>query len=131
VEALQDVEKAVDEEGIILDQLVILGDLIGSQEPELGVDGVVLLGLLGRHGCCCSLPVERDGSGGFKYARENSDGRWIGPATCGCGRQPATRRAGYLWALACAVGGQPLFSKWWRGCSAVSLRRKEEYSATS
>jgi hypothetical protein len=55
-----------------------------------------------------SLPVERDGSGGFKYARERSDGRWIGPATCGCGRQPAARRAGYLWALACAVGGQPL-----------------------
>jgi hypothetical protein len=47
VEALKDVEEAVDEEGIVLDQLVILGDLAGSQEPELGVDGVVLLGLLG------------------------------------------------------------------------------------
>jgi hypothetical protein len=48
VEVLQDVEEAVDEEGIVLDQLVILGDLAGSEEPELGVDGVVLLGL-GRH----------------------------------------------------------------------------------
>jgi hypothetical protein len=52
VEALKDVEEAVDEEGIVLDQLVILGDLAGSQEPELGVDGVVLLGLLGALSPC-------------------------------------------------------------------------------
>lgn len=50
MEVLEDVQEAVNEQGIVLDELVILGDLAGSQEPELRVNGVVLLGL-GSHGC--------------------------------------------------------------------------------
>ena len=49
VEVLEDVEEAVDEQRIVLDELVVLGDLARDQ---LRVDGVVLLAgakSLGRH----------------------------------------------------------------------------------
>ena len=45
MEVLEDVEEAVDEQGVILDEL--LGDLAGCEGTELRVDGVVPLG---RHG---------------------------------------------------------------------------------
>ena len=48
MEVLEDVEEALHEEDVVLDELVILGDLAGGQLPELRVDGVVALG--GRHG---------------------------------------------------------------------------------
>jgi hypothetical protein len=54
VEVLEDVEEAVDEQRIVLDELVVLEDLAWDQLTELRVDGVVLLagaGSLGRrHG---------------------------------------------------------------------------------
>ena len=34
VQVLEDVEEAVDEEGVVLDELVVLGDLAGGQEAE-------------------------------------------------------------------------------------------------
>ena len=43
VEVLEDVEEAVDEEGVVLYELVVLGDLARGQEAELRVDGVVPL----------------------------------------------------------------------------------------
>ena len=46
MEVLEDVEEAVEEEGIVLEEMVVLGDLAGGEGPELRVDGVVLL----RHG---------------------------------------------------------------------------------
>jgi hypothetical protein len=58
VEVLEDVEEAVDEQRIVLDELVVLGDLAWDQLTELRVDGVVLLagaGSLGRrHGAAGS-----------------------------------------------------------------------------
>jgi hypothetical protein len=49
VQALEDVEEAVDEERVVLDELVVLGDLAGGQQPQLRVDGLVALHLT-RHG---------------------------------------------------------------------------------
>ena len=46
MEVLEDVEEAVDEEGVVLDELVVLGDLAWGEKAELRVDGVVPL-----HGC--------------------------------------------------------------------------------
>lgn len=43
VEVLEDVEEAVDEEGVVLDELVVLGDLAGDEEPQLRVDRLVPL----------------------------------------------------------------------------------------
>lgn len=43
VQVLEDVEEAVDEEGVVLDELVVLGDLPGGQQPQLRVDGLVPL----------------------------------------------------------------------------------------
>jgi hypothetical protein len=51
VKVLEDVEEAVDQQRIVLDELVVLGDLAWDQLMELRVDGVVLLagaGSLGR-----------------------------------------------------------------------------------
>jgi hypothetical protein len=43
VQVLEDVEEAVDEEGVVLDELVVLGDLAGDEEPQLRVDRLVPL----------------------------------------------------------------------------------------
>jgi hypothetical protein len=43
VEVLEDVEEAVDEEGVVLDELVVLGDLAGDEEPQLRVDRLMPL----------------------------------------------------------------------------------------
>jgi len=53
VQVLEDVEEAVDEEGVVLDELVVLGDLAGDEEPQLRVDRLVTL-----H---CGLPRGRRG----------------------------------------------------------------------
>ena len=58
MEVLEDVEEVVNEQRIVLDELVVLGDLAWDQLMELRVDGVVLLagaGCLGRrHGAAGS-----------------------------------------------------------------------------
>ena len=43
VQVLEDVKEAVDEEGVVLDELVVLGDLPGGQQPQLRVDRLVPL----------------------------------------------------------------------------------------
>lgn len=43
VQVLEDVEEAVDEEGVVLDELVVLGDLAGGEEAQLRVDRLVPL----------------------------------------------------------------------------------------
>ena len=43
VQVLEDVEEAVDEEGVVLDELVVLGHLAWRQQPQLRVDRLVPL----------------------------------------------------------------------------------------
>ena len=43
VQVLEDVEEAVDKEGVVLDEFVVLGDLAGDEEPQLRVDRLVPL----------------------------------------------------------------------------------------
>jgi hypothetical protein len=43
VQVLEDVEEAVNEEGVVLDKLVVLGDLGRRQQPQLRVDRLVPL----------------------------------------------------------------------------------------
>ena len=49
MQVLEDVEEAVDEEGVVLDELVVLGHLAWRQQPQLRVDRLVPLHRLPRH----------------------------------------------------------------------------------
>lgn len=50
VQILEDVEEAVDEKGVVLDELVVLGDLAGGEEPQLRVNRLVPLHRRLTHG---------------------------------------------------------------------------------
>ena len=65
VQVLEDVKEAVDEEGVVLDELVVLGDLPGGQQPQLRVDRLVPLRHRGRGGSeseriKIKIPARRD-----------------------------------------------------------------------
>lgn len=58
MEVLEDVEEAIQKQGIVFDELVVLGDLPRNQEPQMGVNGGHLLqvGRIASHGLCPPTP---------------------------------------------------------------------------
>lgn len=59
MQVLEDVKEAVDEEGVVLDELVILGDLPGGQQPQLRVDRLVPLRHRGAANRTNQIPARR------------------------------------------------------------------------
>jgi hypothetical protein len=49
VQVLEDVEEPVEEQGVVLNQLIIVGELLRGQQPQLGVDGRRLVHSIARH----------------------------------------------------------------------------------